>query len=337
MQPFVQCGDDAMAFRNQNRSAARDEAYIWWRYGERPCAVPAAVAWAHVGMTPAAAATIAPHEFCINDQLHVLGVVGDISVAESQRGRGVASRLLGWLGGQTLGEGRVSTYFVMPNDEVTGALCRAGWNEAAQVGRLVRLLDLSGRVRRRFGDNMLTRSVVWAGNLVLRSKADFAGAGLWADELREFDARFDELWAAVPKAGCALALRTRAYLDWRYCRNPRQRYRVLAISEQAEGALLGYVVFHLEDAMVAVDDFLVADASNARRVVAAFIAHVRAKVEGDAIQVRFNLDSSLAAPWRACGFVVRPDVQRVMTLSASNAALPATSRNWFVTPGDKDV
>ena len=54
-----------------------------------------------------------------------------------------------------------------------------------------------------------------------------------------FDARYDALWARVPKSDLGLALRDSTWLTWRFASKPGGHYRIFELSRGAE--LAGYV------------------------------------------------------------------------------------------------
>ncbi len=64
-------------------------------------------------------------------------------------------------------------------------------------------------------------------------------------EIPCFDDRFDSLWATVADGGLALAVRDRAFLDWRFSQCPNRKYHILEVVEG--GQLRGYVVVRIED------------------------------------------------------------------------------------------
>lgn len=59
-----------------------------------------------------------------------------------------------------------------------------------------------------------------------------------------FDAKSDDALATCARDEICIA-RTADYLNWRYCDNPRARYRILAL--HCEGAIAGYLVYRRSD------------------------------------------------------------------------------------------
>jgi GNAT superfamily N-acetyltransferase len=64
------------------------------------------------------------------------------------------------------------------------------------------------------------------------------------EEITSFDERFDDLWSRVRKDFRIISTRDRKHLNWRYSRNPRFDYTVLAATEK--GRVTGYIVLRIE-------------------------------------------------------------------------------------------
>jgi len=332
--PYEQCVDVVSAFRNSQREAQRDLAYFEWRYAGRPNGRAA-----HVTMgfdetgTAVAAASLIPHEFSVAGVVCLAGMVGDVSVAASMRGRGVAAALLAELLGAALARG-LAACFVLPNQELTGSLTRAGFQTVGEIRRAIRLLSVQQRLRTRFG--MLGGLAGSLLDVALNASDALSGDathGKYTVAMpQDFDSSYDSLWDRLPKANTGLALRNRSYLQWRFRNKPGAPYRIFELRRGAE--LAGYVIHHTEERVALVDDFLAEDAAAAQALGKAFAAAARGAAWGDAIQVRYVEQPDLPSPWRGGRYVMRADVQRVMWATAPGLPAP---RHWFVTPADKDV
>lgn len=331
--PFEQCADTVAAFRNSQREAQRDAAYFDWRYVARPSGLPAHVTLGFdAGGQAVAAASLIPHDFRVADTAVKAGMIGDVSVAASMRGRGLAAQLVTRLRDDAFARG-LDACFVLPNKELTGALTRSGFRHAGSILRAIRLLSLRGRLQRKLG-----AAGALAGTLldaVMRGVGSFQDGrlpgGFTTATPAGFDARYDALWTRVPKADLGLALRDATWLRWRFTAKPGGHYRIFELSRGAE--LAGYVVHHREDDLVYVDDFLAADAAAADALGCAFAIAARAGRWGDAIQVRYVEQPTIPVPF-AGRYLRRADSQAVMWVARDGVP---QARHWYVTPADKDV
>ncbi|GEM_PF-5166757 len=334
VEPFSRCAADVLAFRNVNRPIAREQRYFEWRY-RRPCAHEPLIVWARDrGGQPIGAASVIPHDYFVLDQIRPVGLLGDISVLPSHRGQGIAGRMLGFLARhEALRSMRACV--VLPNDDVAGALRRAGWRDATTIHRFVKLLDVRPLLERRLGATAPTRWLAAAVNGALRALAP--APRYEVRETTAFDDRYDALWEAVAVPGRVLAVRNRAYLTWRFAQHPLGSCRVVEIADA--GRLKGYAVFHRQGDLAVVDDYLADSPDALVPLFAALFERVREAGGSTRLQVRTNRDARLALPWRRLGFLRRKDTQRVMVLDPHAAAGPlvAAGYEWHVTAGDKDV
>lgn len=341
--PADACVQEVIDFRNANRALARDRSYFEWRYERRPCRQKATIVWGvDERGRKVAAASLIPHDFYVLDGVYPVGLLGDISVAPECRGRGVATRMLQYLR-QDPAFGLLRACLVLPNDEVTHSLERAGWRTATSIARFVKIVDVGPRLGDRPGGRWMQVKIASAINLLMK----FASLDGWysyrnspygAEEIGEFDRAFDELWEEVPKHGRILSLRDRSYLRWRYHEHPVVHYRVFGLRH--EQRLRGYIVFHVVDNVAVIDDFLVAEAAAAPWLLKELLTHVRREKLAMDIYLRYNADSFLGMPWARFGFVRRSDSQRVMASALQMDqcfSLPSDGGDWFITTGDKDV
>jgi hypothetical protein len=157
-------------------------------------------------------------------------------------------------------------------------------------------------------------------------------------ELTGFDQRFDGLWERV-KAHCeVIAVRDARHLQWRYCRNPAVRYRVLAHFDG--DTLNGYaVVKHYEDELQVVDVLTLPDPDIGVRLVGA-AAELAAQECARTVGMWLNYSHPLHRRLEALGFRIGAPVTyfcgRVLG-SDVPAAFIYDFRKWYVTMGDSDA
>jgi len=340
--PYDTCVDEVIAFRNVNRVLVRDRQYFEWRYQHRPCQQKAMIVWGIDSHDrKVAAASIIPHNFYVLDGVYPVGMLGDISVAPECRGLGIATKLLQFLQQDSTFQS-LRACVVLPNDEATRPLERAGWVNVTSISRFVKIIDFGPRLQNWFGSWRPVMATAHAINFLSR----FASMDGWcrhhasyqSKEIGEFDQDFDELWCEIPKYGRIMALRNREYLNWRYREHPTVNFRIFTIRQVQR--LRGYIVFHVDAEVAVIDDFLAAEVAAGSWMIKEFLEHVRRTRLASGIQVRYNADSFFVPPWARFGFVRRPDTQRFMVSEpkADRRLSPAfDGARCFVTAGDKDV
>lgn len=322
------------AFRNSNRSDGRDLGYFDWRYARRPSGREPIIVWAieKSGETVGSLSVI-PHDYSVNGTSALFGVLGDISVSEKARGKGIAGRMLGHLNGLCDLEG-LRGCIVLPNEEASRPLQKAHWKTKSCLERHIKFLDIEDKLRRKAGP--LASFAAPPVNLLLRlSGGALAGvpAAYKSDVSETFDERFDELWSRLSKNGIIAGRRDRTWLTWRYAEHPVEKFSVFLLSEGTRPS--GYVVYKTEDRVVKVYDLLCpGGGKEAGYLLAAFSSHARA-ISAASIIIRGSRGALEGFNLKKFGFMKRSDTQSLMVRAAQSDG-PEWS-NWHLTAGDKDV
>jgi GNAT superfamily N-acetyltransferase len=213
------------------------------------------------------------------------------------------------------------------------------WPDVGPVPCLVK--PISPRAFTRSGWPSLANAVVSlaARPLValLRSRRAFSDVR----PVREFDARFTDLWNRVaPGFGLAVR-RDAAYLQWKYIALPHIRYHVVTLDRGS--TIDGYAVFrHQDDSrgrVTALVDFL-ADPDD-RQALAALLGAVErdARAAGSDRIRAFVMNEAFRRGMRADGyFRVRSTIELVAKVNAIPVApdFYTSTGTWHVTFGDSD-
>lgn len=325
-------------FRNRNRETARDDAYFEWRYTKRPNnAPPVIVAALDDEGNFLGSLSLIPNHFRVGTETCLLGVLGDISVHESMRGKGLAQSMLNFLAG--LDEvRRLKACLVLPNEGAARPLEKCGWRAITSIERYVKVLNVESFMRRRFRDGSALRTFSSAANFLLKSaepKADGSASGCSFEIIDKFDSRFDDLWDSTAEVNAAAGHRDSSYLNWRYARHPLIHFKVFAATK--DNRLSGYVIFAANEAVCNVYDLLY-DRRNLRYDIffKAFFDYARA--------ARFSkivLNASRAAvngiPMLRLGFLRRSGQLPVMVLEGGCDGALLSGMDLYLTAGDKDI
>ncbi|MBM3250092.1 MAG: GNAT family N-acetyltransferase [Candidatus Omnitrophica bacterium] len=169
--------------------------------------------------------------------------------------------------------------------------------------------------------------------------------------VREFDRRFDDLWQRAQSCHKNIIVRDSAYLNWRYIKNPRRSYVILA-AEDSGKKIVGYTVLRIAsfDTLKAgyiVD--LLAEKSCAGRLALSLLikgalAHFR-KNGADIAGFLVSPDRAYSGVLLKNGFFICPERFRPQpynfVLRNHSPEIPEEDvlrfRDWFITFGDNDV
>jgi hypothetical protein len=336
--PLRECLDDALTFRNVNRGEPRAAEYLKWRYLARPCAIAPHVVWLNAAGRRVAAATVAPHDFAFRGDIAPLGIVGDVSVASSERGRGTAGLLLQHVSAAS--RSLVPGCIVLPNDAFERTLRRSAWKELGALQRGTRVLRASpsapgpASLARRAIKHALARALRVVDAVQRRSiRGPIELAPATAG-----DSGVAELWQRVRAGPHLLAARSAQYLEWRYVRHPIHRYELLALRRGAETA--GYTVLRTDGRIVWIEDAIAVDEASAAALALELIARAAATTDVVELHARYSSTWLPGVPWQRFGFVRRPDRQPIFGVGAASTSDPGadlTHAALYAAGGDKDV
>ncbi len=157
-------------------------------------------------------------------------------------------------------------------------------------------------------------------------------------ELEGFDRRFDNLWKQVRDDYPVITRRDRERLQWRYVRNPSERYRILAFVDGED--MLGYVVFkRYRQELQAIDILTVRDVEVGMQLISQ-MAQVARGESASALSLWLNMSHPLHWALEELGFgngepityftarILRPELPQDVAYDY---------RNWYLTMGDSDV
>ncbi len=159
-------------------------------------------------------------------------------------------------------------------------------------------------------------------------------------EWEGFDARFDDLWFRARGRHAAAGVRDADYLRWRYAEHPTQRYGLFAL-ERSGGFLLGYVVYHVRDRRVLVDDvFGEGGAARDEALLLSFCRRMRRKGYAS-VSVTYVGDAQFESSLAAMRFLRRPGKRPFMAYAGPEAAgwrdVVHEGDSWSMHDGELDI
>jgi len=337
--PYDKCKHDLISFRNSNRETNRDELYFDWRYLGRKTEIKPVVVWAEDAKgEKVGSMSIVPHRYLADNSACLLGILGDISVDERCRGRGIAKQMLNFLP-EIREIKKFSGCLVLPNVEAARPLEKTGWTTVSRLERYVKFLDVEQRLKSKLGSKAVRASFSFPLNYMLSvlsfESLPIRTLGYKAELADGFDSRFDALWKGLQKHDMVIGFRDSEYLNWRYARHPLVKYKIYTLVKNS--ILRGYIVFHYEGTTCYIDDFMSTDEKHCQvRLMSYFLRFIKGVKSLSSVVLQSNKnDLSLVAPLRF-GFFKRRDYQKLM-LNFNDASLSANGSKWYLTAGDKDV
>jgi GNAT superfamily N-acetyltransferase len=275
--------------------------------------------------------------FWVNGVFSRVAVVGDISLDEGLRGRGVGQQLLAGLSRHIEQRLSGSCAFVIPTEAARRSLDSVGWRTAGELIPYVCPINPAMRLKKLVGRKILAAVLCWP----VRSMISLAvrlqmRRGFGIEVVDQFDERFDQLWARVPKAGWILGDKGRASLTWHFRDHPSRRFRVAQLVRGGE--LRGFVVFETEQAEpeLTIQDIVVADQADLPCMLALFLLHCLERGDLGAVRLALSDRHPYARQLWRLGFIARAS-QGVFQVLEPPAPQPGIEGVWCLTAGDKDI
>lgn len=333
---------DLIDFRNENRESLRDRAYFDWRYTKKPNTKDPIIVRAvdATGKTVGSLSMI-PHTYYLVDRECDVGVLGDISVLAQCRGMAIGKKMFRFL--DTVDSlKKLAACIVLPNPEAARPLSKSGWKTATSIRRFKKFIDIRQKVQSRIGNRYASGVISVPLNILLNLSTvglrKNIGNHLNTCIINNFDSRYDELWRSIKKEGAILAVRSSAYLNWRYTQHPFENFEILEF--RSDTILAGYVVFQIRESSCYVFDLLFdKEYACIDGILGRFMDYLKGPRSVGEIGIRITSNQLVIPSWTRLGFSKRADYQEVM-LKANSVACEKKllgCNNWLMMSGDKDT
>lgn len=268
----------------------------------------------------------------------------DFNVAAAHRGFGPALKLQRTLLDAGREAGLVAT-LGFPNEASGLMFRRVGYKEIAKARGWAKVLRSRYVVGRYLKTDVLATpagavlDVVLAVRDRLASRRPALGP-VRARTLDAADARFDDLWTRARGLAPNLIQRSASFLNWRYLRSPLWPFRLFVL-EDADGARIrGYIVFHLDEPSLVVDDFFYEDLPGVGSFLfRQFFIEAR-RTPARAVTLLAIENERTGAFLQSLGFVPRDRTRAILGYCAPSAVPPPgwfEKEAWHLTDGDLDL
>lgn len=326
--------EQILAIRNSNRDSVRTRAYLDWRYDQTAGPDKVEVFW--LDERPGvciAMASIIPRLYWIDGSAEYVGVLGDISLNASYRGRGIGRQFLNFITRHREQSRAGESCLVIPTEAARQSLHSVGWQTGGRLVQFVIPLDPSEKLTERTRLRMISTPAGWLYRQAVSAHVSLRRrAGYVLDACRDFDSSFESFWIAVPKKALFMSDRSVASLRWRYARHPSHQFQTRRLL--AGGTMAGYLVFDVVGSTCSIFDVMALSTRDLVQLLAMFIQQcIRDGLAS--IRVTLNDTHPYIPTFRAMGFF-RRDSHTVFQLQGRVAG-PGAHLSWMLTQGDKDI
>lgn len=229
---------------NQVFHRARTLEHWRWKYLDSPVACAEVIPIAEVDGKIVGAYPGMVLRFKVVDGMVLATQVVDLCILPGY-GHGWTQMAMFHSYGERMRAMQVGFGFGFPNEVAYKVSTRLlGNRELCQMPILRKRLNFRLAVRRRLASQRLERVAAWLSHRGYRLWHGFRGyrspGGVQIETVDEFDDTFDTFWEQISGRYPILAVRDRAYLQWRYGQNPHGRFLVLRAWRH--GAMAGYLI-----------------------------------------------------------------------------------------------
>jgi hypothetical protein len=326
-------------------------SYWNWQFNENPTG--RGRAWlAVVGEAIVGHYAAIPMQIHMEDKLIPAALSLGIMTREDYRRQGIFETLARRLHDELGHDGLAITYTFPNENSIGGLVKKLEWTQICTLPVYVKPLRpdniLAGVIKNALLGAVAGRIAGPCGMFFQRTSRVSSSLLKQVHPVNQIDSRFDELWQAARPVGKIAVLRSAAYLDWRYLRNPTRDYVVLALEE--EDRLVAYAVvrcmqqFGLNGGMITE---LVSgpDRPDAREAVLVAAIHYSLAQRMDLCACTVRGDDLSTSLLRRNGFFPIPEQLAPkkwyfgahVNNDSVNAALAKDPGRWYLTFGDTDV
>lgn len=225
----------------------------------------------------------------------------------------------------------------LPDTKAVTVFKRLGGQFDCQLPRLARVLRSDVYLRRLLPPRLARPLALftdtldkWSMHLQLIGTLD---RGAWTDG---FDARFDDLWARVPKQKRCIGVRDQAFLKWRFGQQPEHRYRIFVVTRRSTDALLMYFVCELRADTLMVKDCVHAGSEAQVRRGLLMLSLAARDLGAVAVSIQVCGDAVLSKALKLAQFIER-DRRPFFAAIAQELRECTTGAAWYITPADEDI
>jgi len=325
---------EILRLRNNNRVNHQKLDYIEWRYMGEECPYPPGIFWVYLSDMHVGMAAIVFRPYWVDGKLHYFAVLGDISLNEEMRGKGIGKKFLHFVSLQIETQSYYCS-FVIPNAAVKKSLDSCGWAVPESFAWYILFVDPVSKIYDLFKTRVIADLLSKIYRFIIKMRLSLISIEQYRiEKVKTFDESFDFLWQAYPKTGIIIRDRSTASLRWRYEKHPNVKYD--AIKFIREDKFIGYIVYSLQKDGCFIEDILILETKFIKPIIKLFINEIRKNKNVAIIRAKLNINHPYAAKLDEIGFIKRIEKDVFQTFTPDKKAF-APDCKWFVTRADKDT
>ena len=283
-----------------------------------------------------------PRRFSVNGEV-VLGTLSlDLMVHPDYRRKGIFAEMGRYAAQRVKKEkGLFMTAFPIRKETISGLL-KIGWERVGELPVLVYPLRFRGIVNRYLPfsplSSLIGGVVRFFYNLLLGKGRMKGVGGIEVEEITLLDERVDRFWEKASVLNPMIGVRDRAFLTWRYLKNPTRVYKLLRAMEKGE--MMGYLVLRKVDLLnfnsAVIVDLLALNEEAFLTLVAKGIDHSM-KMGADMVGCMIPLKHPYYRQLRNLRFLPSLKTFLFMVYRLAKEKVSLAPEAWYVNWGDTDV
>ena len=283
-----------------------------------------------------------PRRFSVDGKVRVGTLSLDLMVHPDYRRKGIFHEMGRYAAQRVKREkGLFMTAFPIRKETIAGLL-KIGWERVGALPVLVYPLRFRGIVHRYLPFSLLSLLIGGLGrlfySLLWRDRGKERVRGIEVEEITELDHRVDRFWEKASVLYPILGVRDRAFLTWRYLKNPTRVYKLLRAIEKGE--MVGYLVLrkvnllHFNSAVIV--DLLALNEEAFVSLVEEGIEHSK-KAGADLLGCMVPQKHPYYKQLRNLRFIPSPKAFLFMVYRLAKERILLDPEAWYVNWGDTDV
>lgn len=327
--------EEILRIRNENRPIAQTRRYMDWRYlGQKSPFLPK-VFWIQTkeGMRIGMASLIF-RPYWINKRLVHFAILGDISLNQEYRGRGIGRELFKYINSFIERE-RCFAALVIPNEEAQKSLISAGWQIKESFIPQVFLLNPYEKILSVIKSQIIAYRLSHLFKYIIQLRISLKKLnGFEAESVHDLDDSFNIFWESFVKNKLILGDRNIRTLRWRYFDHPIEKFNIIRVNYK--GRMVGMIIFKIINKGCVIYEVMVNDEKRLKLILICFIQKLMKNNDIKLIRITLNERHPYFDIFKKMGFIKRKKETDLLVYDPNHTALMDSYR-WFVTTGDKDV
>lgn len=336
--------DDILRLWRHNQPKPLDEKYAWI-YEGNPAGKAKVWMVKHsetgecVGIT-----ALFQRKFSVKGESIVAWIAGDFLVNQLHRTMGPAIMLQRSII-SAVEKKDMEFIYGFPNKAAEPIMKRVGFRSIGSLTRLVKILKTTSQLRKlglhKYWIRLLSPFLDFALKLISVETWYRTKKGFVCEELKDFDERFDQLWAEERLRFAAAGERTASFLRWKYLEDPDDANKVFGVFDSSGSVLKGYIVYCFKENSIEIRDFIFSPDRKAIRVLmTCFLRHARS-IASESIVIRFLENNNITKKMKRFGFIKRKSSGNVYfycnDLERNKKTLFGNADSWLLMRSDEDT